>query len=198
MAAKGEERRSRILKYIRHYHQQFGYSPSVREIGAAVGLKSTATVARHLKVLESEGVLSHPLRKRRAWKVAEMGPEPLSAPIVGKITAGLPILAQHQTEEHLTFSANLFRYTPDYFLRVVGDSMEQAGILDGDIVAVRAQTSAEDGDIVVALLGDEATVKRLERNPSRVRLIPANERYQPIEDPDMAILGRVIGVMRSY
>ncbi|MDA8193161.1 MAG: transcriptional repressor LexA [Thermaerobacter sp.] len=189
----------RIVDFIRGYVADHGYPPSVREIAAGVGLRSTASVARHLKALEAAGHISHPPLKRRAWTVEPALASPtLRVPLVGKITAGLPILAIEQQEDMLTLPAMLFRRRPDYVLRVVGDSMVEAGIEDGDMVAVQSTTMADNGAIVIALLGDEATVKYLERLPDTIRLLPANPRYAPIEDPGIQVLGVVVGLVRSY
>jgi repressor LexA len=198
LAQKGDERRQRIVAYIQDHLSQNGYPPSVREIGAAVGLASTASVARHLKLLEKNGQLSHAPSKRRAWRLDGASRETSLLPLVGKIQAGQPVLAQEQVEDHVTVSLGLFHPRADYLLRVDGDSMIDAGIRPGDLVAVVSQSTAEDGDIVIALIGEEATVKRLEKQKGSVRLMPANPNYSPIEAPDLAIIGRVVGLLRSY
>ncbi len=193
------ERQQKILNYIQHFLAQNGYPPSVREIGKAVGLSSTASVARHLKVLEREGYISHPPAKRRAWTMGSgrQSSSMMSLPLVGNITAGVPILAAEVIEDKLNVSTSLFRTPPDFLLRVVGDSMIGAGIFDGDIVAVQSASTAQDGDIVIALIGDEATVKYFFKDPSGIRLMPANERYEPIIAPDIQVLGKVVGLVRS-
>ncbi len=193
------ERQQTILNYIQDFLVQNGYPPSVREIGKAVGLRSTASVARHLKALEHEGYISHPPSKRRAWTMTSAQHAPsLSLPLVGNITAGVPILATEVIEEHLNVPTSMFRVSPDFLLRVIGDSMTGAGIFDGDLVAVQNTDAAHDGDIVIALIGDEATVKYFYRDPDGVRLMPANERYQPIVSPDIQVLGKVVGLIRSF
>lgn len=197
--AKVANRKDHILEFIRDYVSDHGYPPSVREIGAAVGLKSTASVARYLKLLEADGRVSHPPFKRRAWTVDPSGDgAPLRLPLVGRITAGVPILAVEQRDGVLQFPGSLFRRRPDFLLRVSGDSMIEAGIRDGDLVAVQSTATAENGEIVIALLGDEATVKYFERRSDTLRLIPANPRYAPIESPHIQVIGRVVGLVRSY
>ncbi|AUW95468.1 transcriptional repressor LexA [Sulfobacillus sp. hq2] len=192
------EKQQKILTFIQDYLNHNGYPPSVREIGKAVGLSSTASVARHLKALEEAGYISHPPSKRRAWAIGSSSHTPtLSVPLVGHITAGLPVLATESLEERLTLPVTLFRTVPDFLLHVDGDSMINAGIFDGDMVAVKRTSSADDGDIVIALIGDEATVKYFYRDPEGVRLMPANERYRPIVSPDIQVIGRVVGLVRS-
>ncbi len=198
MASKGDERRQQIIDYIQHHLSQNGYPPSVREIGAAVGLTSTASVARHLRRLEENGQLSHAPSKRRAWRLDVNPAEVSTLPLVGHIRAGSPVLAQEQIEDRVRLSTAFFHPAADYLLRVEGDSMIDAGIRPGDLVAVTSQADAEDGDIVIAMIGDEATVKRLEKQEERVRLLPANPAYQPIETTDVVILGRVVGLLRAY
>lgn len=193
---RGVDRQNHILSYIQSYTDQYGYPPSVREIGAAVGLKSTASVARYLSALQNSGRLSHPATKRRAWSVQDR-PVSVDAPLIGRITAGQPILAQENHEERYRLSPTLFSHTPDYLLRVNGDSMIEAGIYDGDLVAVQLTDTAENGEIVIALIGEESTVKYLERKDGGVRLLPANPRYQPIISPDIRVIGRVVGLVRS-
>lgn len=193
---RGIDRQDAILSYIKSYTEQYGYPPSVREIGAAVALKSTASVARYLVALQNSGRLSHPATKRRAWSVQDR-PMSVEAPLIGRITAGQPILAQENQEERFRLSPSLFTRSPDYLLRVKGDSMIDAGIYDGDLVAVEVVDTAENGDIVIALLGEESTVKYLERKQGRIRLLPANPRYEPIESPDIQVIGRVVGLIRA-
>ena len=192
----GQERQHHILSFIQAYTDQNGFPPSVREIGAAVGLKSTASVARYLKVLESDGRLTHPPTKRRAWSLQDR-PASGQAPLVGRITAGEPILAIENQEERLRFSPQFFGRIPDYFLRVEGDSMIEAGIYHGDLVAVEVTETAASGEIVIALIGEESTVKYLHREAGHIQLNPANPRYQPIVSPDIQVIGRVIGLVRS-
>lgn len=192
----GFDRQNDILAFIQTYTDQHGYPPSVREIGAAVGLKSTASVARYLVALQNSGRLTHPAAKRRAWSVSDR-PAAIDAPLIGRITAGQPILAQENQEERFRLSPRLFSRSPDYLLRVKGDSMIDAGIYEGDLVAVQVTDTANNGDIVIALIGDESTVKYLERRDGRIQLNPANPHYQPIIHPDITIIGRVVGLVRA-
>jgi len=181
-----------IVDYVNQFIQENGYSPSVREIGAAVGLRSTASVSYHLQALQEKGLLQSPGakgRKRAIVASARQG----QIPIVGVVTAGLPILAVENQEGTLTWDA------PGCFaLRVRGDSMINAAILSDDLVIVRPQQSADDGQIVVARIGDEATVKRLRRRDGQVWLMPENENYQPIDGSEAEIIGIVKAVVREY
>ncbi|CAB1128851.1 LexA repressor [Candidatus Hydrogenisulfobacillus filiaventi] len=202
--ARRSDRREQILAYIEEHIQSHGYPPSVREIGAAVGLRSSASVFRHLRILEAGGRLTHQPSKRRAWQLdpgragGPAGAEVALVPLLGRITAGVPILAQEQVEDHLAVPRHLFHGRPDFLLRVMGDSMQEAGILDGDLVVVQAQPAADEGDIIIALLENEATVKRLHLTREGPWLMPANPRYQPLFAPDLKVLGRVIGLLRGY
>lgn len=192
------ERQQQILAFIQDYLNENGYPPSVREIGKAVGLSSTASVARHLKMLEQDGYISHPPSKRRAWAIGSgLHRAPISVPVIGNITAGVPILATEVIEDRLSLPSTLFRTEPDFLLHVAGDSMVGAGIYDGDLVAVTRTASADDGDIVIALIGEEATVKYFYKEAGGIRLMPANDRYEPIIAKDIQVLGRVIGLVRS-
>ena len=181
-----------ILQYIDAFMAENGYAPSVREIGAAVGLRSTASVSYHLAQLQSQGLLSFAAGKKRA--IATQGAKFVQIPIIGLVTAGLPILAEENQEGTMAWEGD-----PSCFaLRIRGDSMVNAGILDGDLVVVRPQQTADDGQIVVALLGNEATVKRLRRKRGKIWLQPENANYAPIDSPDVAILGLVKAVFRRY
>ena len=186
---KGEK----ILEFIRQFSQEHGYSPSVREIGAAVGLSSTASVSYHLQQLQDKGLLQASAGKgrKRATVSAQRGG---CIPVIGVVTAGLPILAVENQEGQMVWDGD-----PDCFaLRVRGDSMVGAGILDGDKVVVRPQQTAEDGQIVVALLEDEATVKRLCRRDGQVWLMPENDAYDPIDGSQAQLIGLVKAVFREY
>jgi len=189
----------RIYDYIAQTIQDQGYPPSVREIGDAVGLKSPSTVHFHLKHLEELGVIGKSAGKGRAITLTEQPQEPVEdrIPIVGHVAAGTPILAQECIEDYLTFDTG--GRAEEYFaLRVRGESMINAGILPDDLVVVRQQRTANNGEIVVALLEDEATVKRFSRRGSEVWLLPENENYSPIDGRMAQIMGRVTAVIRRY
>ena len=189
----------RIYDYIAQTIQEQGYPPSVREIGDAVGLKSPSTVHFHLKHLEELGVIGKSAGKGRAITLTEQPQEPMEdrIPIVGHVAAGTPILAQECIEDYLTFDTG--GRADEYFaLRVRGESMINAGILPDDLVVVRQQRTANNGEIVVALLEDEATVKRFSRRGGEVWLLPENENYSPIDGRHAQIMGRVTAVIRRY
>ena len=186
----------RILNYLKERAQD-GLPPSVREICRATGLRSTSTVHAHLKALEENGYISRDAGLNRAIHIT--GEERSSqVPVLGKVTAGLPILAMEDIEGYIPFSETQRRGRELFALRVVGESMKNAAILDGDLVVCHKTPSAEDGDIVVALLGDEATVKRFFRGGDQIRLQPENPEFEPIYTKDASILGRVISVIRYY
>ena len=181
-----------IIEFMDRFIRENGYSPSVREIGAAVGLRSTASVSYHLQALQEKGLLQSPGAKGRKRSLVT-GARPGQIPVVGVVTAGQPILAVENQEGSLSWS------DPDCFgLRVPGDSMINAGILPGDTVIVRPQSSADDGQIVVARIGDEATVKRLSRKNGQVWLLPENDAYDPIDGSEAELIGLVKGVVREY
>ncbi len=181
-----------ILDYVNQFIQENGYSPSVREIGAAVGLRSTASVSYHLQALQDKGLIQAPGAKGRK-RALVTGVRQGQIPIVGVVTAGLPILAVENQEGSLSWEE------PGCFaLRVRGDSMINAAILSGDLVVVRPQQSADDGQIVVARIGDEATVKRLRRRGGQIWLMPENENYAPIDGSEAEIIGLVRAVVREY
>ena len=195
----------RIYDYIAACIQTQGYPPSVREIGEAVGLRSPSTVHFHLKKLADAGFIEIGAGKGRAITLthpaAPSVPEPEEpadrVPIVGNVAAGSPILAQECIEDYLTFDTG--GHDDEYFaLRVRGESMLGVGILPDDLVVVHRQNLAQNGQIVVALLGDEATVKTLKRKGSEVWLMPANPDYQPIDGRECTILGRVVAVVRQH
>ena len=181
-----------ILDYVNQFIQENGYSPSVREIGAAVGLRSTASVSYHLQALQEKGLLQAPGAKGRK-RALVTGARPGQIPVIGVVTAGMPILAVENQEGTLPWSE------PGCFaLRVRGDSMINAGILDGDKVVVRPQQSADNGQIVVARIEDEATVKRLHRRNGQVLLMPENDAYSPIDGTYAELIGLVKAVIREY
>lgn len=181
-----------IMDYVNRFVQENGFSPSVREIGEAVGLRSTASVSYHLQALQEKGMLQAPGakgRKRALVTGARFG----QIPIVGLVTAGLPILAVENQEGTMPWQ------DPGCFaLRVRGDSMIGAGILSGDLVVVRPQPTADDGQIVVARIGDEATVKRLSHREGKVWLLPENDNYAPIDGSEAELVGLVKAVVREY
>ena len=199
-------KQQRIYDYILDFTAQHGYPPSVREIGAAVGLKSPSTVHFHLKGLEEAGVIVKAEGKTRAISLPGLSPRSAPAkerpaanrvPVVGNVAAGSPILAEECIEDYLTFDTE--GLSGEHFaLRVRGDSMLGAGILPGDLVVVHQQSEAQSGEIVVALFEDEATVKTLRRRDGKVWLMPENDAYQPIDGTKAQILGKVVGVVRQY
>ncbi|MGW7200830.1 transcriptional repressor LexA [Streptomyces chryseus] len=202
-------RQAAIIKYIETEVARQGYPPSMREIGAAVKLSSTSSVAHQLMTLERKGVLYRDPHRPRAYRVrtrwsddsphSPTSPAPAVAevPLVGRIAAGAPILAEESVEDVLPLPRQLVGEGRLFALRVVGDSMIDAAICDGDIVTVRQADSADHGDIVAALLDGEATIKRLRREDGRVWLMPHNSAYQPIPGDHAVILGKVVAVLRS-
>jgi len=203
------DRQRQILDFLTKYVDGHGYPPTVREIGEAVGLASPSTVHAHLANLERAGLLRRDPTKPRAIKLRrERKPAPAAAadvhrlPLVGEIAAGGPLLAEENVEDYLAVPEPLSRGGEEFLLRVKGDSMVNAGILDGDFVVVRRQADAKNGEIVVALAGDdesteEATVKRFFSENGRVRLQPENDALEPIYAAHVQILGKVIGVFRQ-
>ena len=207
------QRQREVYDYVVSYVDSHGYPPTVREIGEAVGLASPSTVHAHLANLERAGYLRRDPTKPRALEltkrertagasvsVADVG-EVRVLPLVGEIAAGGPLLAEENVEEHLAVPDTLSRGGEEFLLRVKGDSMVEAGILEGDYVVVQRQQTAKDGDIVVALAGqdeaaDEATVKTFYREQGRVRLQPENSSMAPLYPEHVSILGKVVGVFR--
>jgi repressor LexA len=186
------DKAQRILEFVNEFVQEYGFAPSVREIGAAVGLRSTASVSYHLQQLQEKGYLQSPGAKGRKRAIVT-SQRPGQIPVVGVVTAGLPILALENQEGTIAWEGD-----PKCFaLRVRGDSMVGAAILDGDMVVVRPQASADDGQIVVARIGDEATVKRLHRRSGEIWLMPENEAYEPIDGSEAEIIGIVKAVIRE-
>lgn len=191
------DKQQQIYDYIVAFQKDQGYPPSVREIGEAVGLKSPSTVHFHLKHLEEAGVIEKGAGKGRAITLTTPPASEDRVPIVGNVAAGSPILAEECIEDYLTFDTG--GRTGEYFaLRVRGESMLGAGILPGDLVVVRRQPTANNGEIVVALLEDEATVKRFSQKNGRVWLLPENDAYSPIDGTYAQILGKVAAVVRRY
>lgn len=199
---KGLTRRQKeILTFIQRYGDAHGYPPSVREIGQALGLTSSSTVHSHLSALEKKGYLRRDPSKPRALEILKderdvPSKKVVPLPIVGHITAGLPILAQQNIEDYFPLPQEFVRSEECFILRVHGDSMIDAGIFDGDMLVVRRQPTAQDRDIVVARIEDEATVKRFFREDGRIRLQPENTRMEPIYARDVAIEGVALAVIR--
>ena len=182
-----------IMEFVNRFSQENGFAPSVREIGEAVGLRSTASVSYHLQQLQAKGLLQNPGGKGRKRSVVT-AQRPGQIPVVGVVTAGLPILAVENQEGTMAWEGD-----PACFaLRVRGDSMVGAGILDGDKVVVRPQPTADDGQIVVARIGEEATVKRLCRRDGQIWLLPENDAYEPIDGTEAELVGLVKAVVREY
>jgi repressor LexA len=204
------EKQLRILAVIREYTGEHGYPPSVREIGERVGLSSSSTVQSHLKSLERQGLLFRDPTKPRALvahdyvrpgappavPVAAERPEITTLPIVGRVAAGTPITAAENLEDTFVLPASFVRRSGSFMLRVQGDSMIDAAILDGDLIVVDPKPDAANGEIVVAMIDGEATVKRFYREAGRVRLQPENSTMAPIYADDVTIVGRVEAVVR--
>jgi len=199
------ERQQRILEVISEYTAERGYPPSVREIGERVGLSSSSTVQSHLKTLERRGLISRDPTKPRAIRSEAThptnpvppGPETLTMPIIGRVAAGVPITAQENIEGEFVLPSAFARHADSFMPRVAGDSMIDAAILDGDLILVRPQKNANNGEIVVAMLDGEATVKRFYKEEGRVRLQPENPAMAPIYANDVTIVGRVEAVVRK-
>jgi repressor LexA len=194
-------RQRRILDFISGTVREQGYPPTVREIGEAVGLTSSSSVHAQLANLERRGLLHKDATKPRAMTLSEPKMDGVVVPILGKVAAGAPILADEHVEDYLTVPTSFAPGADLFALKVQGDSMVGAGILDGDVVVVQSRSDAASGDIVVALLPGpaepEATVKRLKRERNRVMLVPENPRLEPFEmDPEGRILGTVVTVLR--
>jgi repressor LexA len=197
------DRQEKILDYIRDVTRKRSYPPSVREIGEAVGLSSSSTVHNHLNQLERRGLIHRDPSKSRTVQLVQKEPvrevraNTVQLPIVGNVAAGVPILAEQNIEDQISISAELAQ-EGWFFLRVRGDSMINAGILNGDMVLVKPQKEAPNGTIVVAMVDDEATVKRLERRADEVRLIAENPDFAPIVSRNVQLVGVVRGVLRIF
>jgi len=202
MTEELSDRQEKILEYIRHVTRVRNYPPSVREIGEAVGLSSSSTVHNHLNQLERRGLIRRDASKSRTVQLvhdepmAEQRRNAVSVPIVGNVAAGIPILAEQNVEDHLLLSSEMAQ-EGWFLLKVRGESMINAGILDGDLVLVKPQQEASNGTIVVALVDEEtATVKRFERRDGRVRLLAENPAFAPIETDNVSLVGSVKAVIR--
>jgi repressor LexA len=194
------KRQREIFEYIKTYAGEHGYPPTVRDIGKAIGLTSSSTVHAHLANLEKLGLLKRDPTKPRALEVlvdkAKAVVAPNGLPLVGQVAAGQPVLADENIEEYVPVPQIAGGDEGEFVLRVKGDSMKNAGIFEGDYVVVRPQKTATNGEIVVAMLEGEATVKRFFKEKERVRLQPENESLEPIYARDVEVLGRVVGVCR--
>ena len=203
------KRQQEIFDFIKRYSADYGYPPTVRDIGKAVGLASSSTVHAHLANLEKLGLMRRDPTKPRAIEMLDRVSESVvenvrsfvspGLPVVGNVAAGQPLLAEENIEEYMQVPevAGGGGGTGEYVLRVRGESMIDAGILEGDYVVVRPQETATDGEIIVALVGEEATVKRFFRESDHVRLQPENKTMEPIRSTDVRIMGRVVGLFRS-
>ena len=202
------KRQQEIFDFIKRYSAKYGYPPTVRDIGKAVGLASSSTVHAHLANLEKIGLLRRDPSKPRAIELLDRAVDgvrdgisnivrPNGLPLVGAVAAGQPVLAEENIEDYVEVPAMAGGQEGEYVLRVRGESMKDAGILEGDVVVVRRQETATNGDIVVALVGEEATVKRYFREDDHVRLQPENAAMEPIRSREVRVLGRVVGLLRT-
>lgn len=194
-------RQKQILDYIYDFFRENGYPPSVREICKATGLRSTATVHNYLLQLEKKGYINRNPQKPRAIEILDekvFNRDTIEVPLVGRVTAGQPILAQENIEETYLFPKNMLPDADVFMLSVIGDSMVEAGILDGDFVIVKVTDTAENGDIIVALVNsNEATIKKFYKEENYIRLQPENRFMEPIITKDAKILGKVVGLYRK-
>jgi repressor LexA len=198
------KRQQEIFDFIKKYSAKYGYPPTVRDIGKAVGLASSSTVHAHLANLEKVGLLRRDPSKPRAIELLDRAADavksvvtPSGLPLVGSVAAGQPILAEENIEDYVQVPEIAGGDDGEFVLRVRGESMKNAGILPGDFVVVRPQETATDGEIVVALVGEEATVKTFYKESDHVRLQPENETMEPIRSREVRVLGRVVGVFRK-
>lgn len=208
MRQRNPDKQKNILDFVNRHIMEKGFPPSVREICQAVGFKSTSTVHSYLKKLEEEGLIVKDATKPRALKVIDESGKNLEGyiadheidniPVLGKITAGSPILAVENIEDTFPIPVRYLENSTSFMLKVKGDSMINAGILDGDYILVKQQNTANNGDMVVALIEDEATVKTFYKEKGYYRLQPENPDYQPIIVKELSILGKVIGLFRKY
>lgn len=195
------ERQRQVLGFIKQEIRRRGYPPSVREIGEALGLSSSSTVHGHLNRLEEKGIIRRDPTKPRAIEILDEDMLPskpvVNLPVVGRVTAGIPILAVENIDDHFPLPLDFVKDEDSFILTIQGESMIEAGILDGDFVLVRPQSYARNGDIVVAMIEDEATVKRFFREGDHIRLKPENHFMDPIIVKDVKILGKVTGLFRK-
>jgi len=198
------KRQQEIFDFIKRYSAKYGYPPTVRDIGKAVGLASSSTVHAHLGNLEKLGLLRRDPSKPRAIELLDRAVDqvrqlvsPSGLPLIGSVAAGQPVLAEENIEDYIEVPPMAGGEEGEFILRVRGESMKDAGILPDDFVVVRPQETATDGDVVVALVGEEATVKRFFRESDHVRLQPENADMEPIRSKEVRVLGRVVGLFRS-
>ena len=198
------KRQQEIFDFIKRYSARHGYPPTVRDIGKAVWLASSSTVHQHLSNLERIGLLRRDPSKPRAIELLDRAVQevrkvvrPDGLPLLGAVAAGQPMLAEENIEEYVSVPDAAGGRDGAYLLRVRGESMKNVGIIEGDLVVVRPQDTAEDGEIVVALVGEDATVKRYFREDDHVRLQPENDEMEPIRSREVRVLGKVVGLMRS-
>src|SRR4051794_36360928 len=198
------KRQQEIFDFIKQYSSKHGYPPTVRDIGKAVGLASSSTVHAHLANLERIGLLRRDPSKPRAIELLDRAVEGVKSlvtpseglPLVGSVAAGQPILSEENIEDHIPVPSEAGGRAGGFMLRIRGDSMVNAGILDGDLVVVQRQDTASDGEIVVALVGEEATVKRFFREEDHIRLQPENDHMEPIRSREVQIVGKAVGLLR--
>jgi repressor LexA len=197
-----KDKQLEIYNFLKTYTENKGYPPSVREICEAVGLSSTSTVHGHLKRLERKGLIKRDPSKPRALEIAELNQckkEMINIPIIGKVTAGLPILATENIEDTFPVPLEYVKHDRELFmLRVTGESMKKVGINNNDLAIIEKKESAENGDIVVALIDNEATIKRFFKENGHFRLQPENDTMDPIIVENCSILGKLVGIYRQY
>lgn len=199
---ENKDKQTEIYEFLKVYTENRGFPPSVREICEAVGLKSTSTVHGHLKRLEKKGLIKRDPTKPRALEILELNKpkkEMINIPIVGKVTAGMPILATENIEDSFPIPLEYIKHNRELFmLKVSGESMIKAGINNGDLAIIEKQDNAENGDIIVALIDNEATIKRFFKEKDHIRLQPENDTMDPIIVPDCSIIGKLVGLFRQY
>ena len=201
---KIEENLKKLMDYITGAVSAQGIVPSIREMCANIGVTSTSTVNYYLNILEERGYIKRSFNKNRSIELTDKAKQNVTPPnmksvgLVGKVAAGIPIFAEENKIDNFMFSKNLFNFENMFMLKVQGDSMIDASILDGDYVVVKQTSDAENGQIVVALVGDSATVKTFYKEKDCIRLQPENPLYQPIISPDIQVLGIVVGLVRKF
>lgn len=201
MMSELKDKQLLIYEFLKDFTSQKGYPPTVREICKAVGLKSTSSVHGHLKQLEKEGLIKRDPTKPRALEIVDsvIKKEMINVPIIGKVTAGLPILANENIEDSFPLPLDYVKHNNDLFmLKVSGSSMIKAGILDGDFAIIERTQTASNGDKIVALIENEATLKTFYRENDHIRLQPENDEMEPIIVDNCSILGKLIGIYRTY